>query len=117
MWEQAICASFPIFTFTLHIKFAWRLIRYVFLGAGKWHVSGGGGRFGRSLYGILFDSTWTTVDSKDGAVGVGGYGGTWVTREWSGAGRINGASGRSGGVNGEGSRADGVNGENRDKWG
>ena len=25
-----------------------------------------------SLYGILFDCTWTTVDSKDGAVGVGG---------------------------------------------
>ena len=24
-----------------------------------------------SLYGILFDSTWTTVDSKDVAVGVG----------------------------------------------
>ena len=55
-----------------------------------------------SLYEILFDCTWTTVDSKDGAVGVGGYGGTWVTGEWSGAGRINGVSGRSGGVNGEG---------------
>ena len=66
-----------------------------------------------SLYGILFDSTWTTVDSKDGVVGVGGYGVTWVTGEWSGAGRINGVSGRSGGVNGEGggSWADGVNGE------
>ena len=66
-----------------------------------------------SLYGILFDCTWTTVDSKGGAVGVGGYGGTWVTGEWSGAGRINGASGRSGGVNGEGggSGADGFNGE------
>ena len=65
-----------------------------------------------SLYGILFDSTWTTVDSKDGAVGVGGYGGTWVTGEWSGAGRINGASGQSGGVNGGGgSGADGVKGE------
>ena len=32
-----------------------------------------------SVYEILFDSTWTTVDSKDGAVGVSGYGGTWVT--------------------------------------
>ena len=64
---------FSHFTFTLHKKFAWRLIRYVFLGAGKWHVSGGGGRFGRSLYGILFDSTWTTADSKDGAVRVGGF--------------------------------------------
>ena len=65
------------------------------------------------LYGILFDFTWTTVDSKDGAVGVGGYGGTCVTGEWSGAGRINGESGRSGGVNGEGggSGADGVSGE------
>ena len=55
-----------------------------------------------SLYEIIFDCTWTTVDSKVGAVGVGGYGGTWVTGEWSGAGRINGVSGRSGGVNGEG---------------
>ena len=54
-----------------------------------------------SLNGILFDSTWITVDSKDGAVGVSGYGGTWLTGEWSGAGRINGASGRSGGVNGK----------------
>ena len=41
-----------------------------------------------SLYAILIDYTWTTVDSKDGAVGVGGYGGTWVilqvvqTVEW-----------------------------------
>ena len=36
-----------------------------------------------SLYGILFDYFfWTTVDSKDGAVGVGGYGWTWVTGEW-----------------------------------
>ena len=62
-----------------------------------------------SLYGILFDSTY----SKDGAVGVGGYGGTWVTGEWNGAGRINGTSRWSGGVNGEGggSGADGVNGE------
>ena len=53
-----------------------------------------------SLYGILFDSTWTTVDSKDGAVGVGGYDGTWLTGEWSGAGRVNGASGQGGEVNG-----------------
>ena len=64
-----------------------------------------------SLSGILFDSTWTTMDSKDGAVGVDEYGGTWVTGEWSGDGRINGASGRNGVVNGEGSGADGVNGE------
>ena len=35
-----------------------------------------------SLYGVLFDCTWTTVDSKGGAVGVGGYGGTCVM-EWS----------------------------------
>ena len=53
------------------------------------------------------------MDSKDGAVVVGRYGGTWVTGEWSGVGRINGASGRSGGVNGKGggSGADGVKGE------
>ena len=59
-----------------------------------------------SLYGIIFDY-------KDGAVGVGGYVVTWVTGEWSGAGRINGGSGRSGGVNGEGggSGDDGVKGE------
>ena len=66
-----------------------------------------------SLYGILFDSTRTTVDSKDGPEGVSGYDGTWVTGEWSGPGRVNGASGRSGGVNGKGggSGTDGVNGE------
>ena len=53
------------------------------------------------------------MDSKDGAEGVSGYYGTWVTGEWSGAGIVNGASGRNGGVNGEGggSGADGVNGE------
>ena len=55
-----------------------------------------------SLYEILFDSTCTTVDSKNGAEGVSRYDGTWVTGEWSGAGRVNGASGRSGGVNGGG---------------
>ena len=107
---------FPHFIFPLHIKFAWRLIRYVFLGADKRHVSGGGleeVEVWVSLYGILFDSTWTTVDSKDGAEGVSGYDGTWVTGEWSGARRVNGASGRSGGMDGEGggSGADGVNGE------
>ena len=66
-----------------------------------------------SLYGIAFDSTWTTVDSKDGAVGVSGYDGTWVTGEWGGTGSVNGASGRSGGVNGEGggSGAKGETGE------
>ena len=72
-----------------------------------------------SLYEILFDSTLTTVDSKDGAVGVSGYGGTWVTGKWSGAGRINGASRRSGGVNGEGGGRGGRWSQwgNRDKWG
>ena len=66
-----------------------------------------------SSYGISFDCTWATVDSKDGAVGVGEYGGTWVTGEWSGVGRINGASGQSDGINGEGggSGADGERGE------
>ena len=29
--------------------------------------------------GILFDSSWTTVDSNDWAEGVSGYDGTWVT--------------------------------------
>ena len=29
VWERAICASSPIFTFPLHIEFAWSLIRYV----------------------------------------------------------------------------------------
>ena len=44
------CQFVSLFPFPLHIKFAWRLIRYVFLGADKRHVSGGG-RFegGRSL--------------------------------------------------------------------
>ena len=62
-----MCASFPIFTFTLHIKFAWRLIRYdsgMFL-----EVVEGLEEACVSLYEILFDCTWTTVDSKDGAVG------------------------------------------------
>ena len=35
--ERAICASFPIFTFPLHIQFAWRLIIYVFPGC--WQVA------------------------------------------------------------------------------
>ena len=55
-----------------------------------------------SFYGILFDSTGTTVDSKDVDEGVSGYDGTLVTGEWSGAGRVNGASGRIGGVIGQG---------------
>ena len=62
-----------------------------------------------SLYGILFNSTWTTMDIKDGAEALSGYNGTWVTGEWSGAGRVNGACGRSGGMDreGGGSGADG----------
>ena len=72
------------FPLSLHIQFAWRLIRYVFLGAGKRHVSGGG-RFGggRSLCKFcgIFNSTLTTVDSKGKAEGVSGYDETWVTGE------------------------------------
>ena len=60
---------------------------------------------------VLVEYTETTVDNKDWVEGVSGYDGTWVTGEWSGAGIVNGASGRSGGVNmeGGGSGADGVN--------
>ena len=57
------------------------------------------------------------MDSKDGDEAVSGYDGTWVTGEWNGAGRVNGACGRSGGMNGEGggSGADGDNGHKTNK--
>ena len=81
MWEGTISASSHIFTLPLHIKFAWRLIRDFFLSTGKLHVFGGG----RSLGGVLVESTGTTVDSKGGSEWVSGYDGTWVALagEWS----------------------------------
>ena len=43
VWERAIYASSPIFTFRMHIEFAWMLIRDVFLSTGKLYVVGDAG--------------------------------------------------------------------------
>ena len=56
------------------------------------------------------------VASKDGPEGVSGYDGTWVTGERSRAGRVNGASGRSGCMNGGGSGANASQCEDCIKW-